>query len=153
MRPIVRRAGHPGAQLQITHIDDLHVTAFVTNRTKGQLAELELRHREQARAEDRILWAKDTRLAILPLHDFTQAPDLVRHRAGGVQSTRTIAMQLGFRANTTSRAFTGRRVAAPKVSSLNVALTSGGTLARLLTSTGVPMPDTSQRDRSDRQHG
>ncbi len=35
-------------------------------------ADLELRHRRRARCEDRIRVAKDTGLANLPLHDFTQ---------------------------------------------------------------------------------
>jgi hypothetical protein len=39
---------------------------------RGQLADLELRHRRRARAEDRIRAAKDTGLTNLPLHDFTQ---------------------------------------------------------------------------------
>src|SRR5687768_6306474 len=71
MRLIVRKERpHPGAQLRITDIDGLRITAFVTNKTKGQLADLELRHRRRARAEDRIRCAKDTGLANLPLHDF-----------------------------------------------------------------------------------
>ena len=37
-----------------------------------QLADLELRHRRRARAEDRIRCAKDTGLTNLPLHDFDQ---------------------------------------------------------------------------------
>ena len=37
-----------------------------------QLADLELRHRRRARAEDRIRAAKDTGLTNLPLHDFDQ---------------------------------------------------------------------------------
>ena len=73
MRLIVRKEHpHPGAQLRITDIDGLRVTAFVTNTTRGQLADLELRHRRRARCEDRIRAAKDTGLANLPLHDFTQ---------------------------------------------------------------------------------
>jgi hypothetical protein len=48
------------------------VTAFATNTTRGHLADLELRHRRRARAEDRIRTAKDTRLTNLPLHDFAQ---------------------------------------------------------------------------------
>jgi DDE family transposase len=73
MRLIVRKERpHPGAQLRITDIDGLRVTAFVTNTTRGQLADLELRHRRRARAEDRIRAAKDTGLANLPLHDFAQ---------------------------------------------------------------------------------
>jgi hypothetical protein len=50
----------------------MRITAFVTNMTKGQLADLELRHRRRARAEDRIRCAKDTGLANLPLHDFAK---------------------------------------------------------------------------------
>jgi hypothetical protein len=73
MRLIVRKERpHPGAQLRITDLDGLRITAFVTNTTKGQLADLELRHRRRARAEDRIRCAKDTGLANLPLHDFAQ---------------------------------------------------------------------------------
>jgi hypothetical protein len=73
MRVIVRKERpHPGAQLRITDIDGLRVTAFVTNTTRGQLADLELRQRRRARCEDRIRAAKDTGLANLPLHDFAQ---------------------------------------------------------------------------------
>ena len=73
MRLIVRKERpHPGAQLRITDVDGMRITAFVTNTTKGQLADLELRHRRRARAEDRIRCAKDTGLANLPLHDFAQ---------------------------------------------------------------------------------
>jgi hypothetical protein len=73
MRLIVRKERpHPGAQLRITDADGMRITAFVTNSTKGQLADLELRHRRRARAEDRIRCAKDTGLANLPLHDFAQ---------------------------------------------------------------------------------
>jgi hypothetical protein len=73
MRLIARRERpHPGAQLRITDLDGHRITAFVTNTTKGQLADLELRHRRRARAEDRIRAAKDTGLAHLPLHDFAQ---------------------------------------------------------------------------------
>ncbi len=63
---------HPGAQLRITDADGMRVTAFATNTTRGQLADLELRHRRRARAEDRIRCAKDTGLTNLPLHDFAQ---------------------------------------------------------------------------------
>jgi hypothetical protein len=73
MRLIVRKERpHPGAQLRITDLDGHRITAFVTNTTRGQLADLELRHRRRARAEDRIRCAKDTGLSNLPLHDFTQ---------------------------------------------------------------------------------
>src|SRR3954452_20814353 len=43
-----------------------------TFTTRGQLADLELRHRRRARCEDRIRCAKDTGLTNLPLHDFAQ---------------------------------------------------------------------------------
>lgn len=73
MRVIVRRERpHPGAQLRFTDVDGLRLTAFITNTTRGQLADLELRHRRRARCEDRIRTAKDTGLSNLPLHDFTQ---------------------------------------------------------------------------------
>jgi hypothetical protein len=73
MRLIVRKERpHPGAQLRFTDIDGHRFTCFVTNTKRGQLADLELRHRRRARCEDRIRCAKDTGLANLPLHDFTQ---------------------------------------------------------------------------------
>ncbi len=73
MQLIVRKERpHPGAQLRITDYDGHRITAFVTNTARGQLADLELRHRRRARAEDRIRCAKDTGLTNLPLHDFAQ---------------------------------------------------------------------------------
>ncbi|MEU8404560.1 IS1380 family transposase [Nonomuraea sp. NPDC048892] len=73
MRVIVRKERpHPGAQLRFTDLDGHRFTCFVTNAKGGQLADLELRHRRRARAEDRIRAAKDTGLRNLPLHDFTQ---------------------------------------------------------------------------------
>jgi len=73
LRVILRKERpHPGAQLRVTDIDGNRITAFATNTPRGQLADLELRHRRRARAEDRIRGAKDTGLTNLPLHDFTQ---------------------------------------------------------------------------------
>lgn len=73
MRVIIRtERPHPGAQLRITDADGNRVTAFATNTRRGQLADLELRHRRRARAEDRIRCAKDTGLTNLPLHDLDQ---------------------------------------------------------------------------------
>lgn len=77
MRVIVRRERpHPGAQLRLTDADGNRITAFATNTRPGgpgrQLADLELRHRRRARAEDRIRIAKDTGLRNLPLHDLAQ---------------------------------------------------------------------------------
>ncbi|WP_420752724.1 IS1380 family transposase [Rhodococcus sp. O3] len=73
MRVIVRKERpHPGAQLRFTDRDGLRLTAFVTNTRRGQLPDLELRHRRRARCEDRIRAAKVTRLQNLPLHGFDQ---------------------------------------------------------------------------------
>jgi hypothetical protein len=73
MRVIVRRERpHPGAQLRFTDIDGHRFTAFATGTRKGQLADLELRHRQRARCEDRIRCAKDTGLRNLPLKGFAQ---------------------------------------------------------------------------------
>ena len=69
-RVIARReVPHPGAQLRLTDHDGRRITCFATNTAGGQLADLELRHRRRARAEDRIRCAKDTGLGNLPLHD------------------------------------------------------------------------------------
>lgn len=55
IRLIVRKERpHPGAQLRITDADGLRLTAFATNTTHVLIAALELRHRQRARAEDRI---------------------------------------------------------------------------------------------------
>jgi hypothetical protein len=63
---------HPGAQLQFTDSDGHRVTAFITDTPPGvipgQLAGLELRHRQHARVEDRIRQAKATGLRNLPCH-------------------------------------------------------------------------------------
>ena len=73
MRVIVRKERpHPGAQLRFTDIDGHRFTAFATDTKKGQLADLELRHRRRARCEDRIRCAKDTGLRNLPLKGFAQ---------------------------------------------------------------------------------
>jgi hypothetical protein len=77
MRVILRKERpHPGAQLRITDADGHRLTAFATNTAPGgpgrQLADLELRHRRRARAEDRIRCAKDTGLTNLPLHELDQ---------------------------------------------------------------------------------
>ena len=70
MRVIVRKERpHPGAQLRLTDPDGHRYTAFATNTAPAvpaQLADLELRHRRRARAEDRIRAAKDTGLRNLP---------------------------------------------------------------------------------------
>ena len=45
---------------------------MATDARRGQLADLELRHRRRARCEDRIRGAKDTGLRNLPLTGFAQ---------------------------------------------------------------------------------
>jgi hypothetical protein len=73
MRIIVRKERpHPGAQLRFTDIDGHRFTAFATDTKKGQLADLELRHRRRARCEDRIRCAKDTGLRGFPLTGYAQ---------------------------------------------------------------------------------
>jgi hypothetical protein len=71
MRLIVRKERpHPGAQLRFTDVDGLRLTAFVTNTGRGQLPDLELRHRRRARCEDRIKAGKDTGMRNLPFKSF-----------------------------------------------------------------------------------
>ncbi|WP_327240556.1 IS1380 family transposase [Streptomyces sp. NBC_01318] len=73
MRLIVRKERpHPGAQLRFTDADGLRLTCFATNTTDVPIAALELRHRQRARAEDRIRNARATGLRNLPLHDTAQ---------------------------------------------------------------------------------
>lgn len=73
MRLIVRaERAHPGAQLRFTDADGRRLTAFVTNTRGGHIQNLELRHRQRARCEDRIRTAKDTGLAKLPLQTDAQ---------------------------------------------------------------------------------
>jgi Transposase DDE domain group 1 len=75
MRVIARRERpHPGAQLRLTDHEGWRITCFATN-TRGTgwtLPLLEVRHRQRARAEDRIRNLKDTGLRNLPLHGFAQ---------------------------------------------------------------------------------
>ncbi len=65
---------HPGAQLRFTDADGMRVTAFITDTAAGlvpgQVAGLELRHRQHARVEDRIRELKATGLRNLPCHSF-----------------------------------------------------------------------------------
>jgi len=73
MRVIARRERpHPGAQLRLTDVEGWRITLFATNTPTGQLADLEVRHRLRARAEDRIRALKDLGLRNLPLHDTAQ---------------------------------------------------------------------------------
>jgi hypothetical protein len=65
---------HPGAQLAFTDSDGHRITGFLTDTPDGaipgQLAGLELRHRQHARIEDRIRQAKATGLRNLPFNSF-----------------------------------------------------------------------------------
>ncbi len=73
MRLILRKERpHPGAQLRITDADGMRITSFATNTPDRPTAELELRHRLRARAEDRICAARSTGLRNLPLHHTAQ---------------------------------------------------------------------------------
>ncbi|MFI2207792.1 IS1380 family transposase [Streptomyces sp. NPDC020192] len=73
LRLIVRKERpHPGAQLRFTHADGMRLTCFATNTAGETIAALELRHRQRARAEDRIRAARATGLRNLPLHDAAQ---------------------------------------------------------------------------------
>ena len=64
----------PGAQLTFTDVDEHRVTAFITDTpprvVPGQLAGLDLRHRQHARVEDRIRQAKASGLRGFPCHAF-----------------------------------------------------------------------------------
>jgi hypothetical protein len=63
---------HPGAQLTFTDVDGHRITAVLTDTAPGiiggQVAGLELRHRQHARVEDRIRQAKDAGLRNFPCH-------------------------------------------------------------------------------------
>jgi hypothetical protein len=79
-RLIVRKERpHPGAQLTFTDVDGHRITALLTDTppgpagtVPGQVAGLELRHRQHARVEDRIREAKATGLRNLPCRGFSE---------------------------------------------------------------------------------
>ncbi|GFG50605.1 IS1380 family transposase [Mycolicibacterium agri] len=73
MRVIARRERpHPGAQLRLTDDNGWRITCFATNTRGWSIPDLEVRHRQRARAEDRIRNLKDTGLTNLPFHGFDQ---------------------------------------------------------------------------------
>ena len=74
MRLIVRKERpHPGAQLRFTDADGTAADrASPPTPPAVPIAALELRHRQRARAEDRIRAARATGLRNLPLHDTAQ---------------------------------------------------------------------------------
>ncbi|MHC3455696.1 IS1380 family transposase [Streptomyces prasinus] len=63
---------HPGAQLRLTDADGMRLTCFATNTADRPIAQLEVRHRLRARAEDRIRAARATGLRNLPLKRTAQ---------------------------------------------------------------------------------
>jgi hypothetical protein len=67
---------HPGAQLTFADVDGHRVTAFLTDTGRGvipgQIAGLELRHRQHARVEDRIREGKAAGLRNLPCRGWDQ---------------------------------------------------------------------------------
>jgi hypothetical protein len=66
-RAICRREEpHPGAQLSFTDADGRRFQVFITDQDDPDVACLELRHRQRARAEDRIRGGKATGLGNLP---------------------------------------------------------------------------------------
>jgi DDE family transposase len=66
-RAICRRERpHPGAQLTFTDADGWRFQVFITDQPDADLAQLELRHRQHARVEDRIRGAKATGARNLP---------------------------------------------------------------------------------------
>jgi len=65
-----REDAHPGAQLRFTDLDGHRFQVFVTDQPDGDLACLELRHRQRARIEDRIRAAKATGLRNLPFDSW-----------------------------------------------------------------------------------
>lgn len=80
MRVIVHRERpQPDAQLRFTDLRGHRFTCIATGTRRGQLADLELRHRRRARCEDRIRAAKDTGLRNLP-------SALTRNRSGAASS-------------------------------------------------------------------
>lgn len=95
MRIIARRERpHPGAQLRITDDDGFRITLFATSTRGERIADLELRHRQRARAEDRIRGLKDSGLRNLPLHSFAKNAiwlELVQLAAELLAWTQTLA--------------------------------------------------------------
>lgn len=82
MRVVARRERpHPGAQLRFEDVDGYRITAFATNTPRFQLADLELRHRRRARAEDRIrIWCQLVVMA-MELTAWTQLLAFTGHAA------------------------------------------------------------------------
>jgi len=65
-----RERPHPGAQLSFTDVDGHRFQCFITDQTTGDIATLEVQHRQHACVEDRISELKNTGLSKLPFGDF-----------------------------------------------------------------------------------
>ena len=65
-----RERPHPGAQLSFTDVDGHRFQCFITDQTTGDIAALEVQHRQHACVEDRISELKNTGLSKLPFSDF-----------------------------------------------------------------------------------
>jgi hypothetical protein len=65
---------YSGAQWCFTDADGMRLTCFATNTAGEAIAELELRHRQRARAEDRIRAARATGLRNPPGLDTPARP-------------------------------------------------------------------------------
>ena len=65
-----RERPHPGAQLSFSDHDGHRFQCFITDQPGGDLAALELRHREHAIVEDRVRALKSTGLSNLPFSAF-----------------------------------------------------------------------------------
>ncbi|WP_053208315.1 IS1380 family transposase [Jiangella muralis] len=110
MRIIARRERpHPGAQLRLTDHQGWRITCFATNTKRGRIADLEVRHRLRARAEDRIRGLKDTGMRNLPFHGYAQNQiwlEIVALAADLLTWTQTLA----FTANEPARRWEPKRL-------------------------------------------
>lgn len=62
----------PGAQLRLTDQHGWRITCFATNTHDWSVTDLEVRHRQRARAEGRIRALKDTGMRNMPFHGYAQ---------------------------------------------------------------------------------
>ena len=87
MRVIVRKERpHPGAQLRFTDIDGHRFTAFATDTRSGQLADLELRHRQPGPVRGPDPLRQGHRAAEPPAEGLRPEPALVRDRRPGLRA-------------------------------------------------------------------
>ncbi len=65
-----RERPHPGAQFCVFDAEGHRHTAFITDQGAKDIAALELRHRQRARAEDEIRCGKETGMRNMPFAAF-----------------------------------------------------------------------------------